>query len=160
MWAIWTGHCQILVTWLNELALWSPRSSQNLTWPRVIGSWDLRRRAVRQATAFITWMGIFVWNRIPMGLQPAASYFQYCMLMIVLAGLAYVICEGYIDDIIVHGQDDTDLLVNLRQVFERCRQYRIAFNPKKSVQPQENRMLIVYISPRSNSVKWQNFRRM
>jgi hypothetical protein len=24
------------------------------------------------------------------------------------------------------------LLVNLRQVFERCRQYRIAFNPKKS----------------------------
>jgi hypothetical protein len=54
------------------------------------------------------------------------------MLMIVLAGLAYVICEGYIDDIIVHGQDDSDLLVNLRQVFERCRQYRIAFNPKKS----------------------------
>ncbi len=52
--------------------------------------------------------------------------------MIVLAGLAYVICEGYIDDIIVHGQDDADLLVNLRQVFERCRQYRIAFNPKKS----------------------------
>jgi hypothetical protein len=48
----------------------------------------------------------------PMGLQPAASYFQYCMLMIVLAGLAYVICEGYIDDIIVHGQDDSDSLVN------------------------------------------------
>ena len=54
------------------------------------------------------------------------------MLMIVLAGLAYVLCEGYIDDIIVHGQDDVDLLVNLRQVFEHCRQYRIAFNPKKS----------------------------
>ncbi len=35
-----------------------------------------------------------------MGLQPAASYFQYCMLMIVLAGLAYVVCEGYTDDII------------------------------------------------------------
>ena len=67
-----------------------------------------------------------------MGLQPAASYFKYCMLMIVLAGLAYVICEGYIDDIIVHRQDDSALLVNLRQVFERCRQYRIAFNPKKS----------------------------
>ena len=61
-------------------------------------------------------MGIFVWNRIPMGLQPAASYFQYCMLMMVLAGLAYVVCEGYIDNIIVHGQDDPGLLVNLRQV--------------------------------------------
>ena len=29
-------------------------------------------------------------------------------------------------------KDDGDLLVDLRQVFERCRQYRIAFNPKKS----------------------------
>ncbi len=97
------------------------------------GYWQLGLApAVRQAAAFITWMGIFVWNRKPMGLQPAASYFQYCMLMIVLAGLAYVICEGYIDDIIVYGQDDSDLLVNLRQVFERYRQYRIAFNSRKS----------------------------
>ena len=67
-----------------------------------------------------------------MGLQPTASYFQYCMLMIVLAGLAYEICEGYIDDIIVHGQSEEDLLKNLRRVFERCRRYRISFNPKKS----------------------------
>ena len=97
------------------------------------GYWQLGlASAVRLATAFITWMGIFVWNRVPMGLQPAASYFQYCMLMIVLAGLAYDICEGYIDDIIVHGQSEEDLLTNLRRVFERCRRYRIAFNPKKS----------------------------
>ena len=68
-----------------------------------------------------------------MELQQAASYFQYCMLIIVLAELAYLICEGYIDDIIVHGQDVPDLLINLRQVFERCRQYRFAFNPKKSI---------------------------
>ena len=69
------------------------------------GYWQLGLApAVRQATAFITWMGIiFVWNRIPMGLQPAESYFQYCMLMVFLAGLAYVICEGCIYDIIVHG---------------------------------------------------------
>ena len=61
--------------------------------------------------------------RIPIGLQSAASYFQYCMLVIVFAGLAYVICEGYIDDIIVHEQDDPDFLVNLRQVFERFRPF-------------------------------------
>jgi hypothetical protein len=42
------------------------------------GYWQLDLApAVRQATVFITWMGIFVWNRIPKGLQPAASYFQY-----------------------------------------------------------------------------------
>ena len=67
-----------------------------------------------------------------MGLQPASSYFQYCLLMIVFAGLAYEICEGYIDDIIVHGQSEPELLHNLRLVFERCRKHRIAFNPKKS----------------------------
>ena len=98
------------------------------------GYWQLGLApAVRQATVFITCVGIFVWNRVPMELQPAASFFQYCMLVIVLAGFTYVICEGYIDDIIVHGQDDPDLLMNLRKVFERCRQYSIAlFNPKKS----------------------------
>ena len=40
------------------------------------GYWQLGLApAVRQATAFITWMGIFVRNRISMGLQPAASFF-------------------------------------------------------------------------------------
>ena len=34
--------------------------------------------------------------------------------------------------VIVHGQDHSDLQVNLRQVFERYRQYRIAFNPRKA----------------------------
>ena len=97
------------------------------------GYWQLGLApTVRLATAFITWMGIFVWNRVPMGLQPAASYFQYCMLMIVLSGLAYDICEGYIDDIIIHGQSEPDLVQNLRKVFDRCRKHRITFNPKKS----------------------------
>ena len=44
------------------------------------GYWQLGlAESVRMATAFITWLGIFVWNRVPMGLQPASSYFQYCI---------------------------------------------------------------------------------
>ena len=66
------------------------------------------------------------------GIENLWDYSQPHLTFSVLAGLAYVICEGYIDDIIVYGQDDSDLLVNLRQVFERYRQYRIAFNPRKS----------------------------
>ncbi len=54
------------------------------------------------------------------------------MLGVLLADLAYEICEANIDDILVHGQDEPDLLGNTRQVFERCWKYRIAFNPKKS----------------------------
>ena len=96
------------------------------------GYWQLGLApAVSMATSFITWMEIFVWSRIPMGLQPASSYFQYCMLRMVLAGRAYEICEANIDNILVHGQAP-DLLGNTRQVLERCRKYRIAFNPTKS----------------------------
>ena len=119
------------------------------------GYWQLGLApAVRQVTPFITWMGIFVWNRIPIGLQPAASYFQYCMLMI-------VICEGYIDDIIVHRQDDLDLLMNLQQVFERCRQFRIAFNPKKSKIGLDQIDWVGHqLDADGNSVKWRSFRRL
>ena len=98
------------------------------------GYWQLAlSNTLRLATAFITAFGIFVWNRIPMGLQPASSYFQYCMTTVVLAGLMYEICESYIDDIIVHGQHEQDLATNLRTVFERFRRYKIKLNPKKSV---------------------------
>ena len=69
------------------------------------------------ATAFLTVFGIFKWKRIPMGIQPAASYFQYCMMVIVLAGLAYDICEAYIDDLIVQGKTEEELVENLRSFF-------------------------------------------
>ena len=85
------------------------------------------------ATAFITAFGIFKWKRIPMGIQPAASYFQYCMMVIVLAGLAYDICEAYIDDLIVHGKTEEELVENLRRFFTRLREYGIKLNPAKSV---------------------------
>ena len=98
------------------------------------GYWQLAlSAALRVATAFITSIGIFVWNRIPMGLQPASSYFQYCMTTVVLVGLMYEICESYIDDIIVHAQHEDDMLKNLKDVFERFRRYNIKLNPKKSI---------------------------
>ena len=58
----------------------------------------------RMITAFITFMGIFEWLRVPMGLKGAASYFQKVLATVVLVGLVYYICELYIDDIIVHAQ--------------------------------------------------------
>ena len=54
-------------------------------------------------TAFITFMGIFEWLRVPMGLKGAASYFQKVLSTIVLIGLLYYVCELYIDDIVVHA---------------------------------------------------------
>ena len=55
-------------------------------------------------TAFICFMGIFEWNRAPIGTQPAGGYFQQMIAFVVLLGLTYKILESYIDDIFVHAQ--------------------------------------------------------
>jgi hypothetical protein len=40
-------------------------------------------------------------------------------------------CEVYIDDVIIHGQDEITFLHNVREVFERFRKYNVTLNPKK-----------------------------
>jgi hypothetical protein len=59
----------------------------------------------KRFTAFITFMGIFEWNRAPMGTQPAGGYFHHQIAFVVLAGLIYKILESYIDDILVHAKN-------------------------------------------------------
>jgi len=87
--------------------------------------------STKRFTAFITFMGIFEWNRAPMGTQPAGGYFHQCIAFIVLAGLIYTILESYIDDIIVHAKTKEEFWKNLHLVFLRFRAHRITFNPDK-----------------------------
>lgn len=87
--------------------------------------------ASRIFTAFITFMGIFEWLRVPMGLKGAPSYFQRVLATVVLVGLIYTICELYIDDIIVHAREPDEFLSRLRKVFERLRKHNITLNPEK-----------------------------
>ncbi len=82
-------------------------------------------------TAFITFMGLYEFNRVPMGLKGAGPYFQMVMATIVLVGLLYVICELYLDDILIYAATNEEFLASLRKVFERCRQYNITVNPDK-----------------------------
>ena len=60
--------------------------------------------SARTLTAFITFMGIFEFLRVPMGVKGAAPYFQQFIAVTVLAGLMYICTEAYIDDVIVHGK--------------------------------------------------------
>lgn len=85
----------------------------------------------RILTAFITFMGIFEWLRVPMGLKGAPSYFQKVLATVVLVGLLYTICELYIDDIIVHAREPKEFVDRLRKVFERLRKHKITLNPEK-----------------------------
>ena len=82
-------------------------------------------------TAFITWCGTYEWNRLPMGIKGAPPFFQQIMATIVLASLIYVICELYIDDILLHAQTEDEFCANLTTILDRCRQYNIKLNPKK-----------------------------
>lgn len=74
--------------------------------------------ADRKYSAFVTFMGVYEWTRIPMGCKGAPSYFQQMMAAVVLAGLVFMLCEVYIDDVIVHGKSADDFICNLRQIFE------------------------------------------
>ena len=82
-------------------------------------------------TAFITYMGLYEWTRVAMGLKGAPSYFQSRMAFEVLSELLYHCCELYIDDVIVHGQNEENFLFNLEEVFKRLLAKNITLNPKK-----------------------------
>ena len=85
----------------------------------------------RRWTAFLTFWGIFEWLRMPMGLAGAASYFQKIMTTIVLAGLIMIICEIYLDDLIIPATTEEELIHNFIIVLERFRKYGITINPLK-----------------------------
>ena len=82
-------------------------------------------------TAFICFCGLFEWNRVPMGLKGAPSYFQRILATIVLVNLIHVILELYIDDVIVHGKDEKEFLDHLEKTLRRFRQFLITVNPAK-----------------------------
>jgi hypothetical protein len=82
-------------------------------------------------TAFICFMGVYEFVRVPFGLKGAPSYFQQMMASIVLAGLIYIICEVYLDDVIVYGRSASEFVERLRAIFERCRKYNVTLHPGK-----------------------------
>jgi hypothetical protein len=61
----------------------------------------------------------------------APSYFRRMMAAVVLAGIIYILCEVYIDDVIVHGPSEDGFIDNLKQVFDRFRKFRVTLNPRK-----------------------------
>jgi hypothetical protein len=66
-----------------------------------------------------------------MGLKGAASYFQHMLATVVLAGLINVICELYIDDIIIWGQTEQEFKERVDLVLERLAKFNITLNPDK-----------------------------
>ena len=87
----------------------------------------------RELTAFMTPDGVYEWCRMPMGPKGAPSFFQRVIASIVLKNLTGIICESYIDDIIIYGEDEESFIHNLTQVFERFKTYNVTIHPNKGV---------------------------
>ena len=66
-----------------------------------------------------------------MGLKGAGAYFQQMMATIVLVGLIYVVCELYIDDIIIPAKTEEQFIERVRLVLTRFRKFNVTANPKK-----------------------------
>ena len=64
-----------------------------------------------------------------MGLKGAGPYFQRSMQNKIPNGL---VCEIYIDDVLIHDKTDPDFITNTRRVFERLRVKKVAVNPRKT----------------------------
>ena len=84
-------------------------------------------------TAFITYLGLFEWVRLPMGLKTAPGHFQQMMATIVLAGLIHIVCELYLDDCIIWGLTQDEFINRTRKVFLRFREFNVKVHPDKVV---------------------------
>lgn len=73
----------------------------------------------RPKTAFVTPQGLYQFKRCPFGFTNSPAIFQRAMNEIFREGL-YKRCVIYIDDILVFGQTEEDVLSNLEWVFRKC----------------------------------------
>ena len=87
----------------------------------------------KEFTAFITFRGLYEWNRLPMGLKGAGHHFQQIVSVEVLAGLIYKACDQYFDDVIIPGATEQEHMDNLSRVLKNLRESGVTLNPKKCV---------------------------
>jgi len=85
----------------------------------------------REFLCFTTYLGNFVWNRAPMGPKTVPALFQRAMCMEVFPDLIHKVMEVYIDDFIVFGESEDELISNLEAVFQRLVEKNLKLNPRK-----------------------------
>lgn len=82
----------------------------------------------QQMLGLSTIKGLFVYQRLPFGVKPAASIFQSAMDKI-LEGLENV--QAYIDDVLMWGKTPQDLSKTMTLVFERLKKFNVKVNLEK-----------------------------
>ena len=80
--------------------------------------------------AFRTPIGNFYNTVMPFGLKNAGPSYQ-CTMTTIFHDMMHKEMEDYVDDIVVKSKTRTGHLQILKQVFERCRKYKLRMNPMK-----------------------------
>ena len=83
-------------------------------------------------TTFTTPWGTFMYAKIPFGLMNAGATFQRAMDIAFFEEIGYFIVI-YVDYITVYSKTNEEHLIHLRKVFEKCRNYSLSLNPKKTL---------------------------
>ena len=95
----------------------------------------------RYKTTFTTKWGTMAYQKRPFSLSNASATFQKAMDKVFL-NLMYRFVLVYLDDITIISKNVVGHFQHLRVIFERCREYDISLNPKKSVfSVQEGKLL-------------------
>lgn len=84
----------------------------------------------RHKTAFITPQGLYQFKRCPFGFTNSPAIFQRAMNHIFKDGL-YKRCVIYIDDILIFGRTEEELLANLEWVLRKCDEYGVKLKLSK-----------------------------
>ena len=97
----------------------------------ISGYWQVEvKEEDREKTAFCTPDGLFEFEVMPFGLCNAPATFQRLMEL-VLAGLQWMTCLVYLDDVIVTGKTFEEHLDHLGGVLQRIREASMKLQPAK-----------------------------
>ena len=84
----------------------------------------------RLKSAFTVRGGLYLWNVMPFGLSNAPGTFELLMVT-VLQGLHWNACLVYLDDIVIFGRTEEELLQRMDIVFDRLRAAGLKLKPSK-----------------------------
>jgi len=98
----------------------------------------------QEKTTFTTPWRTFMYTKMPFGIMNVVETFQRDM-DIAFADEKDKFIVIYLDDIIVYSISDEEHLKHIRRAFQKCRKFRITFNPKKSNFAMEEGKLLGHI---------------
>ncbi len=84
----------------------------------------------RQKSAFCVRGGLYLWNVMPFGLCNAPSTFER-LVETVLRGLHWQTCLIYLDDVLIFGRTESELLSRMDEVFSRLYAAGLKLKPRK-----------------------------